>query len=292
MCTYIKCYTGGAVGGLMSDILQARAFTCTVSYYLAIPSVSALCSNPWWYIHMWLDLTKPGLTLRAMLGDMAISSYNSIIGLMAYWYTGSAFHQIPQSYHIYSFLMNYAEEMKITTSTGLFLSYIVWVNNFQAPKIQAVWAAFFMAVMILQGVVIWVGVEGGLNIGVENGIWRQLKARSPVWGPTGPFLCSQHFKLKITDIGQPFVACPVLQTPMQESHDHSMMPKHHSRLTQGLRKAATETRLVTLEQGTEWNMIVYWASNPFLVKSQVWYCVCANQVFQIRSHMCKAFLNA
>ena len=33
-----------------------------------------------------------------MLGDMAISSYNSIIGLMAYWYTGSAFHQIPQSY--------------------------------------------------------------------------------------------------------------------------------------------------------------------------------------------------
>ena len=46
MCTYIKCYTGGAVGGLMSDILQARAFTCTVSYYLAIPSVSALCSNP------------------------------------------------------------------------------------------------------------------------------------------------------------------------------------------------------------------------------------------------------
>ena len=28
-------------------------------------------------------------------------------------------------------------------------------------------------------------------------------------------------------------------------------------LTQGLRKAATETRVVTLEQGTQWNMIEY-----------------------------------
>ena len=47
--------------------------------------------------------------------------------------------------------------------------------------------------------------QGGLNIGVQNGIRRQLNARGPVWGPTGPFLCSQHSKLiqKITDIGQP-----------------------------------------------------------------------------------------
>ena len=45
------------------------------------------------------------------------------------------------------------------------------------------------------------GGEGGLNIGVQNGIQRQLKAGGPVWGPTGPFLCSQHSKLKITDIG-------------------------------------------------------------------------------------------
>ena len=34
----------------------------------------------------------------------------------------------------------------------------------------------------------------------------------------------------------------------------------------GLRKASTETKLVTLEQGTQWNVMVYWASNPFLVK--------------------------
>jgi len=86
---------------------------------------------------------------------------------------------------------------------------------------------------------------------------RQLKARGPVWGPTGPFLCSQNSKLKITDNGQPFVACPALQAPIQESLDHLMMPKRHSRLTQGQRKAATETRLVTLEQGTLWNMIVH-----------------------------------
>ena len=56
-----------------------------------------------------------------------------------------------------------------------------------------------MTVMILQVVVI--GVEGGLNIGVQNGIRRQLKARGPVWGPTGPSLCSQHSKLKGADIG-------------------------------------------------------------------------------------------
>jgi len=48
-----------------------------------------------------------------------------------------------------------------------------------------------------------------------------------------------------------------------------MAPKCHSRLTQGLRKAATETRLMALEQGQQWNMIVYWASNPFLVKFDI-----------------------
>ena len=100
-------------------------------------------------------------------------------------------------------------------------------------------------------------MEGGLNIGVQNGIRRQLKARSPVWGPTGPSLCSQHSKLKIKDIGQPFVACPALQAPIQESHDHLMVQKCYLRLTQGLRKAATETRFVILEQGKKWNMIMH-----------------------------------
>jgi len=77
-------------------------------------------------------------------------------------------------------------------------------------------------------------VEGGLNVGVKNGIQRQFKARGPVWGPTGPSLYSQHSKLKITDNGQPFMACPALQVPIQESHDHLMVPKCNSRLTQGL----------------------------------------------------------
>jgi len=84
--------------------------------------------------------------------------------------------------------------------------------------------------------------------------------------PTGPFLWSQHSKLKIKETGQLSVACPALQAPIQESYDHLMVPKHHSRLTQGLRKAATETRLVTLKQGIQWNMIVYQASNSLLVK--------------------------
>jgi len=134
------------------------------------------------------------------------------------------------------------------------------VNNFQIPKIQAVLSSFFHG-----GNDIACGsnrgggwrVEDGLNIGVQNGIRRQLKARGPVWALTGPFLCSQHSKLRITDIGQSFVASPALQTPIQESHDHLMAPKLHSRFTQGLRKAATETKLMNLEQGTQWNMMVH-----------------------------------
>ena len=101
-----------------------------------------------------------------------------------------------------------------------------------------------------------IGVVSMPYIGAQNGIQRQLKSRGPVWGPIGPSLCSQHSKLKITGIGQPFMACPALQTPIQESHDHLIAPKCHSRLTQGLRKAATETRFVTLEQRTHYDSLL------------------------------------
>jgi len=76
----------------------------------------------------------------------------------------------------------------------LLYSLAIIVNNIQTPEIQAVLSSFFVTVMILQMVVIGV-VEGVLNIGVQNGIQRQLKARGPVWGPTGPSLNSQHSKL-------------------------------------------------------------------------------------------------
>jgi len=60
-----------------------------------------------------------------------------------------------------------------------------------------------------------------------------------------------------------------------------MVPKHHHlRLTQG---AATETKVVTLKQGTQWNMIVYWASNPFLEKFDIVWVEAG--FFQIRSQM-------
>ena len=65
-------------------------------------------------------------------------------------------------------------------------------------------------------------------------------------GPGGPCLCSQHSKLKIKDIGQPFMAYPAIYASMQEGHGHQLMvPKHRSRLRQAPGKAATETRLVT-----------------------------------------------
>jgi len=78
------------------------------------------------------------------------------------------------------------------------------VNNYQTPEIQAVLSSFFHDGNDIAGGSNrggWWGVEGGLNIGVQNGMRRQLKAKGLVWGPTGPFLYSQHSKLKITDNG-------------------------------------------------------------------------------------------
>jgi len=64
------------------------------------------------------------------------------------------------------------------------LAIIVWVNNFQTPKIQAVLSSFFRDGNDIAGGSNrdggW-GEEGGLNIGVQNGLRRQLKARGPVW---------------------------------------------------------------------------------------------------------------
>jgi len=62
------------------------------------------------------------------------------------------------------------------------------VNNLQTPEIQAVLSSFFVTVMILQVVVI--GVVGGLNIGVQNGIRRQLKARDIQFGALLDLSCA------------------------------------------------------------------------------------------------------
>ena len=99
-----------------------------------------------------------------------------------------------------------------------------------------------MTVMILHVVVIGVVGRGGLNI--------QRKPEVQ-FGALLDLLVLTAFQIEDNR------DWPALQAPMQGSHDHLMAPKHHLRLTQGLRKAATETKLVTLEQGTQWNMIVY-----------------------------------
>jgi len=86
------------------------------------------------------------------------------------------------------------------------LAIILWVNNFQTTEIQVVLSSFFRDGNDIAG---GSNRGGGWRVGlirVQNGIRRQMKARGSVWGPTGPLLCSQHSKLKITDIGQPFVA--------------------------------------------------------------------------------------
>ena len=68
--------------------------------------------------------------------------------------------------------MDYAEEMKITASIGLYyLAIIVWVNNFRTPKIQAILSSFFRDGNDIAGGSNrgggWVGVEGMLNIRVQ-----------------------------------------------------------------------------------------------------------------------------
>jgi len=74
---------------------------------------------------------------RATLGDMAISS---IYCIAASWWI-------------------VLKKWKLQQVLVYSLAIIVWVNNFQAPEIQAVLNSFFMTVMILQLVVI--GVVGG-----------------------------------------------------------------------------------------------------------------------------------
>ena len=95
------------------------------------------------------------------------------------------------------------------------LAIIVWVNDFQTLGIQAALSSFLRDSNDIAGGSNrgggW-GEEVGLNIGVQNGIRRQLKAKGPVWGPTGPFLCSQPSKLKITDICQPLSSPPNTNT--------------------------------------------------------------------------------
>ena len=47
MCVMATYYTGGILAGLISDLLNARAFTSAASLYLSIPSVSVpvLCHS-------------------------------------------------------------------------------------------------------------------------------------------------------------------------------------------------------------------------------------------------------
>ena len=109
-----------------------------------------------------------------------------------------------------------------------------------------------MTVMILQVVVTGVVGCGGLNIWNTKTIESQGSSLGPYW----TFLVLTALQIEDNRQWPALHTYAALKALIQESHDHLMVPKCHLRLTQGLRKAATETRLVTLEQGTQWNMIV------------------------------------
>ena len=92
------------------------------------------------------------------------------------------------------------------------------------------------------------------------------------WGFYGPSLYSQHSKSMVKYISQPINAIMLYQalwTPFLERHDQPMVPKHHLRLTQGLRYVSTKTRLVISDQGTQWNVIVF-NQQSILVKSYIY----------------------
>ena len=126
--------------------------------------------------HIWPDLKKPSFHTHNI--KLTISPE------IDYWLNTLSYsttYLVPKSWVWFLWqLFIDAEEMKITGSTSLFLSYniIVSVNNF--PKFKLFWATFFVAIMILHVVVIGMvggGWRVGLIIGVQNGIQRQLKAR-------------------------------------------------------------------------------------------------------------------
>ena len=186
---------------------------------------------------------NPALTHRATLGDTVISSIYCIIP--SWWIM--------------------LKEWKLQQVVVYSLAMIVWVNSFQTPEIQAALSSFFrVGIMIMQAVIIGVGGGGWAQYRSTKWNTKTIESQRSSLGPYRTFLVLTA--LQIED-NRHWPALRALQAPMQESHDHVMAPKCHSRLTQGLRKAATETRLMALEQGQQWNMIVYWASNPFLVKS-------------------------
>ena len=114
------------------------------------------------YICDWI-WQNPASMHRAMLGDTAISSINCIIA--SWWIM--------------------LKEWKLQQVVVHSLAMIVWVNNFQTAKIQVILSSCFMTVMILQVVVIGVvggWVEGGLLIGVQNGIQESQRfSLGPYW---------------------------------------------------------------------------------------------------------------
>ena len=114
-----------------------------------------------------------------------------------------------------------------------------------------------------------------------------IESQKSSLGPYWTFLVLTALQIEDNRHCQPFMACPALQAPIQESHDHLMAPKCRSRLTQGLRKAATEP------DSWLWNKAcngIWWCIEPVI---HFWWnrkfdIVCGSRVFQIRSQMCIA----
>ena len=63
-----------------------------------------------------------------------------VLGLMAYWYTGSAFHQIPQSYlnHIYSNRTHIFQELLIDHSQNILEFLWVDLQNYQHLQLDVI----------------------------------------------------------------------------------------------------------------------------------------------------------
>jgi len=139
---------------------------------------------------------------------------------------------------------------------------------------------FCTVVMILHMVVI--GVVDGLNKGVKKWNTKTIESQRSSLGPYWTFLVLTALKIEdnrhwpalhVSTNTRELWPCNGAKVPL-ESYTGSKKIKF-----------ITETRLVTLEQGTQWNIIVFWASNPFMVNRKFDIVCVEAGFFQIRSHM-------
>jgi len=99
-----------------------------------------------------------------------------------------------------------------------------------------------------------------------------------LWPLVAPLCTHNHSKLSDITAGKLSVESQFITQKPWSLNGLWMTPIVYSWLSQGQEKAETKSKLAILQEYTVCRMKVYWTSSPFLVKSQVWLCVCGSRV--------------